>query len=130
VCHILEGVDFLHSLRLTEVGLPREVECLTLNWFRHFNGAVKSSCSSPLLCGTCFMHLAENFMVDALLVPGRMALPNILCCFAFICGMSLFGRHYPALIGLMPSYLVVRRQGCGSHILVTQDPLCDLSVVG
>jgi hypothetical protein len=76
------------------------------------------------------MHLAENFMVDALLVPGRMALPTILCCVALIYGMSLFGRHYPALIGLMPSYLVIRRQGFGSHILVTQDSLCDLSLVG
>jgi hypothetical protein len=27
--------------------------------------------------------------------------------------------------GLMPSYLVLKRQGFGSHILVTQDPLCD-----
>jgi hypothetical protein len=34
------------------------------------------------------------------------------------------------LSGLMPSYLVVRRQGFGSHILVTQDPSCDLSLVG
>ncbi len=33
------------------------------------------------------------------------------------------------LSGLMPSYLVVRRQGFGSHILVTQDPSCDLSLV-
>jgi hypothetical protein len=69
-------------------------------------------------------------MVYALLVTGRMALSTILCCVAFIYGMSLFGRHYPALIGLMPSYLIVRRQGFGSHILVTQDPLCDLSLVG
>ncbi len=76
------------------------------------------------------MHLAENFMVYALLVPGRMALPTILCCVDFIFVMSLFGRHYPALIGLMPSYLVLRRQGFGSHILVTKDPLCDLSLVG
>jgi hypothetical protein len=76
------------------------------------------------------MHLAETFMVDALLVPGKMALPTILCCVAFIFGMSLFGRHYPDLIGLMPSYLVIRRQGFCSHILVTQDPLCDLSLVG
>jgi hypothetical protein len=30
----------------------------------------------------------------------------------------------------MPSYLVVRRQGFGSYILVNQDPLCDLSLVG
>jgi hypothetical protein len=30
----------------------------------------------------------------------------------------------------MPSYLVARRQGFGSHILITQDPLCDLSLVG
>jgi hypothetical protein len=75
------------------------------------------------------MHLAENFMVYALLVPGRMALPTILCCVAFIFVMSLLGRHYPALSGLMPSYLVVRRQGFGFHILVTQDPLCDISLV-
>jgi hypothetical protein len=76
------------------------------------------------------MHLAENFMVYALLVPERMALPTILCCVAFIFVISLFGRHYPALSGLMPSYLVVRRQGFGSHILVTHEPLCDLSLVG
>jgi hypothetical protein len=35
------------------------------------------------------MHIAENFMVDALLVPGRMALPIILHCVAFIIVMSL-----------------------------------------
>ena len=34
------------------------------------------------------------------------------------------------LSGLVPSYLVVRRQGFGSHILVTQDQSCDLSLVG
>ncbi len=139
VCHILEGVDSLHCLKLTEVGLPRKIECLPLNWFQclyvgyirwHFNGRVKSSWSSPLLCGTCFMRLAKNFMVYALLVPGRMALTTILCCVAFIFVMSLFGRHYPVLSGLMPSNLNVRRQGFGSHILVTQDPLCDLSLVG
>jgi hypothetical protein len=75
------------------------------------------------------MHLAENFMVYALLVPGRMTLSTFLCCVAFIFVMSLFGRYYPALSGLMPSYLVVRRQGFGSHVLVIQDPLCDLSLV-
>jgi hypothetical protein len=69
-------------------------------------------------------------MVYASLVPGRMALPTFLCCVVFIFVMSLFGRHHPALSGLMPSYLVVRRQGLGFHILVTQDPLCDLSLVG
>jgi hypothetical protein len=76
------------------------------------------------------MHLAENFMVYALLVPGRMALPTILCCVAFIFVISLSGRHYPALSGLMPSYLVIGRQGFDPHILVTQDPLCDVSLVG
>ncbi len=80
--------------------------------------------------GRLKIHLAENIIVYALLVPGRMALPTILCSIAFIFVMSLFGRRYPALSGLMPSYLVVRRQGFGSHILVTQDPLCDLSLVG
>jgi hypothetical protein len=76
------------------------------------------------------MQLNERFMVYALLVPGIIALHTILCCVAFIFVMSLFGRHYPAFSGLMPSYLVIRRQGFGSHILVTQDPLCDLSLVG
>jgi hypothetical protein len=50
---------------------------------------MKSSCPSPLLCHTCIMHIAKNFMVDALLVPGRMVLPIILCCVAFIIVMSL-----------------------------------------
>jgi hypothetical protein len=72
------------------------------------------------------MQLDESFMVYALLVPGRIALPTILCGDDFIFVMSLFGRHYPILRGLVPSYLVIRRQGLGSHILVTQDPLCDL----
>jgi hypothetical protein len=76
------------------------------------------------------MQLDEILMVYALMVPGRMALPTILCSVTFIFVMSLFGRQYPALSGLMPSYLVVRRQGFASHILVTQDPLCDLSLVG
>jgi hypothetical protein len=74
------------------------------------------------------MQLDDSFMAYAVLVPGRMALSTILCCVAFIFVMSLFGRHYPALSGLMPSYLVIRRQGFGSHIMVTQDPLCDLSL--
>jgi hypothetical protein len=68
-------------------------------------------------------------MVYSLLVLGRMALPTILKCVAFIFVMPLFGRHYPVLSGLMPSYLVVRRQGFSSHILVTQDLVCDLSFV-
>jgi hypothetical protein len=76
------------------------------------------------------MQLDESFMVYTLLVPGRVALPSILCCVDFIFVMSLFGRHYPALSGLMPFYLVIRRQRFGFHILVTQDPLCDLSLVG
>jgi hypothetical protein len=75
------------------------------------------------------MYLAEDFIVYALLVPGRMTLPTILCYVAFIFVMSLFGRHYPVLSGVMPSYLVIGRQGFGSHILATQDPLCNLSLV-
>ncbi len=75
------------------------------------------------------MQLDESFMVCTLLVQGRMALPTILWCVAFIFVMSLLGRHYQILSGLMPSYLVIRRQGFGSHILVTQDPLCDLALV-
>ena len=62
-----------------------------------------------------------------------MALPIMLCCVALIFVMSLIllgiWGHYPVLSGLVPFYLVVRRQGFGSHILVTQDPLCDLSLV-
>ncbi len=61
----------------------------------HFNSGVKSSCSSPLLCGTCFMQLAENLMVYALLVPGRMVcllscvvLPSSLWC-PYLGGITL-----------------------------------------
>jgi hypothetical protein len=35
------------------------------------------------------MQLDESFMVYALLDPGRMALPTILCCVAFIFVMLL-----------------------------------------
>jgi hypothetical protein len=35
------------------------------------------------------MHIAENFMVNALLVPGKMAFPIILFCAAFIMVMSV-----------------------------------------
>jgi hypothetical protein len=44
--------DSLHGLRLTEVSLPREDECLPLNWFQFYlfrlssddvNGVMKSS---------------------------------------------------------------------------------------
>ncbi len=81
------------------------------------------------------MQSDESFMVYALLVPGRIALATIggLCCLHLCeCPLSFkaFGRHYPVLSGLVPSCLVVRRQGFGSHIQVTQDPLCDLSLVG
>ncbi len=40
----------------------------------------------------------------------------------------LFGRLYPALSGQMPSYHVVRRQVV--YILITRDPVCELSLVG
>jgi hypothetical protein len=76
-------------------------------------------------------------MVHTLLLSGRTALPVILCCLlpSSLVMMSLilfrlFGTPYPVLCGQMPSYHVVRRQGFHSHILVTQDPLCDLSLVG
>ena len=82
------------------------------------------------------MQLDESFVVYALWVPGRMALSIVLCSVAFIFVMSLipldFGRHYPVLSGQMSSYLVVRRQGFDSHILVTHDllRLLELSLVG
>jgi hypothetical protein len=80
------------------------------------------------------MQYDESFMVYALLVLGRMALPTILCCVAFIFVMFLIllgiWEALPCLSVLMPSYLVVRRQGFSFHILVTQDPSCDLSLVG
>jgi hypothetical protein len=79
------------------------------------------------------MQLDEIFMVYSLLVPGRMVFPNILCCVAFIFVMSLI------LLGIWEALacsewsdafpFFVRRQSFGSHILVTQDPLCDLSLV-
>jgi hypothetical protein len=40
------------------------------------------------------MHLAENFMVDALLVSGRMALPTILywhVAFIFVMSLTFLG---------------------------------------
>ncbi len=36
VHHILEGVDSLHYLKLTEVSLPRKVEHLPLNRFQFY----------------------------------------------------------------------------------------------
>jgi hypothetical protein len=36
VHHILEGVDSLHYLKLTEVSLLMNVECLPLNWFQFY----------------------------------------------------------------------------------------------
>jgi hypothetical protein len=73
------------------------------------------------------MQYNESFMVYALLVLGRMALPSTI----FVTSLILLGiwEALPCASGLMPSYLVVRRQGFGFHILVTQDPSCDLSLV-
>ncbi len=53
-----------------------------------------------------------------------MALPIILCCVAIIFVMSLIllGIWEALPCAELPSYLVVRRQAFGSHILVTQDP--------
>jgi hypothetical protein len=63
-----------------------------------------------------------------------MALPIILCCVAFIFVMSLIllgvWEALPCAEWSDASYLVARRQGFGSHILVTQDPSCDLSLIG
>ncbi len=36
VRHILEGVDSLHYLKLTEISLSRKVEHLPLNWFQFY----------------------------------------------------------------------------------------------
>ncbi len=72
-------------------------------------------------------------MVYALLVLGRMALHTILCCFAFIFVMSLIllsiWEESPCSEWSDAFYLIIRRQGFDSHILVTQDLLCDLSLV-
>ncbi len=63
-----------------------------------------------------------------------MALPIILLLLvAFIIMMSLilfrlFGRLYPALSGQMPSYMLLGDRVF--HILVTRDPVCELSLVG
>ncbi len=75
-------------------------------------------------------------MVYALLLLGRRALPVHLLCYVLPSSYDVpysiqaLGRRYPVLSGQMPSYLVVRRQGFDSHILVTQDPLWDLSLAG
>jgi hypothetical protein len=69
-------------------------------------------------------------MIYTLLVLGRMALPTILCCVAFIFVMSHILLGIWEALPCAEWYDIVRRQGFGSHILVTQDPLCDLSLVG
>ncbi len=54
----------------------------------------------------------------------------VVCCLYLMMSLYLFrhfGKCYPVLSGQMPSYHVFRRQGFDSHILVTQDPLCELS---
>jgi hypothetical protein len=47
-----------------------------------FIGGMKSSCPSLLLCNTCFMHLAENFMVGAFSGSRKngFAYYPVLCC--------------------------------------------------
>jgi hypothetical protein len=73
------------------------------------------------LGGICFLDFRKN---------GFACYPE-LCCLCLCMSLMLlaFRRHYPVLSGLMPSYLIVRRQGFSSHILVTHDPLLDLSQV-
>jgi hypothetical protein len=75
VHHILEGVDFSQYLKLTEVNLPRKVERLPLNWFQFypqrlypmaFQWKNEVWCPRLLLCDTCLMRIADNFMVEAL----------------------------------------------------------------
>ena len=66
---------------------------------------------------------------------GFACYPLLSVAFIFMMSLILFrllGRLYLVLSGQMPSYLVVRRQGFDSHILVTHDllRLLELSLVG
>jgi hypothetical protein len=73
-------------------------------------------------CGTSFAAFRKN---------GFACCPLLSAAFIFMMSLILFrhfGRHYPVLSGQMPSYHIVRRQGFHSHILVTLDPLCELSL--
>jgi hypothetical protein len=75
-------------------------------------------------CGTCFALFRKK---------GFACYPLLSVAFIFMISIILFilfGRNYPLLSGQMPSYNVVRKQSFHSHILVTQDPLCELSLAG
>ncbi len=144
VCHTLEGVDSLHCPRLTAVSLPREAKHLSMNCFQFYPSRLLSDDMSMvgwslvklalLLCCTFFMLIAESSCGTCFAAFRK----NSFACYpllsvAFIFMMSLilfrhFGRRYPFLSGQMPSYHVVRRQGFHSHILVTLDLLCELSL--
>jgi hypothetical protein len=69
--------------------------------------------------GTCFAAFREN---------GFDCYPLLSVAFIFMISLilfRLFGKLYPVLSVQMPSYHVVR-----FHILVTQDPLCELPLAG
>ncbi len=72
--------------------------------------------------------LDELFVGITYWFVGSWTLPYILYGFAFIIYETNWRLH-PDLYGLMPSYLIVRRQGF-CYILVTANPSRDLALVG
>ncbi len=93
--------DYSHCLRLTEVSLPQEVECLPLNCFQFYPCRLSSNDMSMVLgCSVVKLASAMRYPFHAtrwkLLLymccrfqEKKMALPVILCCVAFIFVMTL-----------------------------------------
>ncbi len=146
--HILCGatfwrmIDSSHCLRLTEVGLPREVESLPLNCFQFYPSRLSSNDMSTV--GWSLVRLASALLLlfhtnrwkllqymlccfqEEWLCPFILC---VMCCLHLVMSLILF-RHLGGatlfwVVRCLPIMLLGDRR---FHILVTQDSLCELSL--
>jgi hypothetical protein len=85
-----------------------------------------------LCCCTCFNQYMKAIMVHALLLSGKMALPVILYCLSpssLWCPLSFLGFLGGAtLFWVVRCFPIMLLGDRVFHILVTRDPLCELSL--
>ncbi len=127
----LPKADWGNSAQGASVSVLKLLSSIHVDFIQwHVNRGVKSSWSSHLLCGTCFMQLDESCW-DIRFTGSRkngFAYYPVLCCL-HLCDVLYPFRHLGGItlfwvVRCLP-ILWIRRQGFGSHIMVTQDPLCD-----
>jgi hypothetical protein len=141
VCHTLEGVWLLALPKADCNKSDREVECLPLNCFQFYPS--RSSSNDMSMVGwslvklaTALLHLFHAnrwkllwYMLASFRKTGFACYSLLSVAFIVKMTLILFRHLGGATLFWVVRCLSIMLQGFHSHILVTQDPLCELSLV-